>query len=124
MRFVYEHRKTAQAASYLLSLADGSMNYMVLIKLLYLSDRRSLIETGVPITGDQMVAMPHGSVLSQTYDQINMASPVEPEASAPWFEYITEPSDYAVSAKKAPELDELSQYELDVLARRSSGLAK
>jgi len=92
------------------------MSYMVLIKLLYLADRRTLIETGAPLTGDRMVAMPHGPVLSQTYDFINMGQPVDPDKPIAWYEYITEPHNYSISAKKKPETDELSQYELEVLA--------
>jgi uncharacterized phage-associated protein len=115
MRFVFDSRKTAQAACWLVNRAGGTLNYMVLIKLLYLSDRQSLVETGMPITGDRMVAMPHGPVLSRTLDQINMGEPVAPEQPSPWFEYITEPNGYSVSAKRANEVDELSKYEIGVL---------
>lgn len=117
MRFIFDGRKTAQAACFLVELNGGAMNYMVLIKLLYLSDRRSLVETGLPITGDQMVSMPHGPVLSRTYDQINMGEPPETDEEAVhWYEYMTEPDGYTVRKKKDPETDQLSQYELDVLA--------
>jgi len=115
MRFEFDGLKTAQAARYLLGLNDGTMSYMVLIKLLYLADRRSLIETGAPITGDRMVAMPHGPVLSQTLDQINMGTPVEPDEPTPWYEYVTVPKNYNVSAKKKANTDQLSRYELDIL---------
>ena len=117
MRFVFDTRKTAQAAASLLALANGTMSYMVLVKLLYLADRRSLIETGAPITGDRMVAMPHGPVLSQTLDQINMGKSVDPEEPGVWYEYVTEPAGYNVSATKAEvETDELSRYELKILS--------
>lgn len=93
------------------------MNYMVLIKLLYLADRSSLLETGTPITGDRMVAMPYGPVLSQTYDNINMGEPIMPGADTTWYEYVSEPAaGFEVSAKKEhPDTDELSAYELGVL---------
>ena len=39
------------------------MAYIKLIKLMYLADRRCLIETGFPITGDRMVSMPKGPEL-------------------------------------------------------------
>ena len=115
MRFEFDAEKTAQAASYLVQLNDGTMSYMVLIKLLYLSDRRSLIETGAPITGDRMVAMPHGTVLSQTLDQINMGEPTETDEPVIWYNYLTEPENYNVSSKGEPGTDQLSRYELDVL---------
>lgn len=120
MRFVYDARKTAQAARWLIDLNGGTINYMVLIKLLYLADRHALIETGLPITGDRMVAMPHGPVLSRTLDQINMGIPsvgIPPEIAegVHWYWYITEPSNYEVSARGEARTDQLSQYELDLL---------
>lgn len=116
MRFAFDSRKTAQAAAHLIHLNGGSLNYMVLIKLLYLADRQSLIETGMPITGDKMVAMPHGPVLSRTYDEINMGESIIPQLSSAWYKYVTEPQDYIVKNKQAAEDDQLSAYELQLLA--------
>jgi uncharacterized phage-associated protein len=113
MRFVFDELKAAQAAAYLLKLHGGTMNYMVLIKLLYLADRQALIETGSPVTRDRMVSMPHGPVLSNILDLINMG---RPQPAGPWFDYITEPSNYDVSLEiDIPASDELSRYELDLL---------
>ncbi|WP_423930748.1 Panacea domain-containing protein [Candidatus Palauibacter sp.] len=44
------------------------------IKLLYLVDRRSLLERGVPVTYGRYVSMSHGPVLSETLDLINYGS--------------------------------------------------
>jgi uncharacterized phage-associated protein len=115
MRFFFDERKTAQAASLLISLAGGSLNYMVLIKLLYLADRQSLVETGVPITGDKMVAMPHGPVLSRVLDEIHLGDGLERQSA--WYDYITEPVDHNVSLKRALEVDELSDYEIGTLSK-------
>lgn len=46
------------------------MNYTKLIKLLYLADRRALIEWGFTVTGDKYVAMKNGPVLSRLFDLI------------------------------------------------------
>lgn len=115
MRFMFDDRKAAQAAAHLVRLSGGRLNYMVLIKLLYLSDRRSLLETGAPITGDRMVAMPHGPVLSRIYDLINMGCP-ERASSSPWYEHLTEPSGYDIQTTAVSATEELSAYELAVLA--------
>lgn len=53
MKQVFNERKAAQAAAYLLHKAEGTMDYRQLMALLYLADRRSLIETGHSITGDE-----------------------------------------------------------------------
>ncbi len=86
MRYLFEEKKAAQAAAYLLKLHGEPMKYFVLIKLLYLADRQSLIETGLPITGDKMVSMPHGPVLSQILDLIQAG---KQDDSSPWFHYCS-----------------------------------
>lgn len=87
------------------------MNLMALLKLLYLADRTALIETGYTITGDRMVSMPHGPVLSRIYDLAKWGG-----TDDPWYEYITERTNYDVAlAKPQPETDELSDYEIAVL---------
>lgn len=122
MRFAFNKLKAAHAAAYLIYLSGGRKNYMALIKMLYLADRRALIEVGMPITGDAFVSTPHGIVLSGTLNNINRG---RPESGSHWHEYISAPNEYKVSlineeALNAGEniadvLDELSEYELDVL---------
>ena len=87
------------------------MRYISLIKLLYLADRRSLIETGYTLTGDVMISMSNGPVLSHVYDIIAH------DAVQNWrLEYVSEPSEYFVSlVKSEPEADELSMYEIKLL---------
>lgn len=78
MRWIYNPLKAAQAAAHLLQLHHGSMNVMVLVKLLYLADRQALVESGYPITCAAMVSMPHGPVLSQIYDAIKLCCSISP----------------------------------------------
>ncbi|MEK7765291.1 MAG: Panacea domain-containing protein [bacterium] len=114
MKLVFNERKAAQAAAYLLKTHGGELNYMALIKLLYLADRDALLKVGYPITGGHLVSLPHGPVLSQVLDLINMPSQVE----TPWFEYISSPERYHVSLKVAePETDELSEFEMETLRK-------
>lgn len=110
--FVFDEKKAAQAAAYLLKLHGEKMNYMVLIKLLYLSDRQSLLDSEMPITGSHMVCMPHGPVLSEILDLINMGSP---DSDSEWFKLISEPSGYSVSLKDEPDFKELSEFEIETL---------
>ncbi|MCY4448890.1 MAG: Panacea domain-containing protein [Chloroflexi bacterium] len=60
--------KAAQAAALFLLKAGGSMPHLKLMKLLYIADRESYRRCGSPITGDEMVSMSNGPVLSHTYD--------------------------------------------------------
>ncbi len=110
MRFVYEERKTAQAASVLLRANGGRMNYMKLIKLLYLADRQSLIDTGYTISGDTLVSMDRGPVLSKTYELINWG-----DAGTAWKQYISDPEHYEVQTTADTGTGALSEYEVELL---------
>lgn len=67
IRFRFDVKKVAQATAYLLkSMREERHNFMALLKMLYIVDRKSLKESGFPITGDTYVAMKHGPVLSRT----------------------------------------------------------
>jgi uncharacterized phage-associated protein len=54
----------------LLELHGDRMEYVRLLKLLYIADREMMAEAGAPITGDRAVAMDHGPVLSHVYDLV------------------------------------------------------
>ena len=70
MFYAFDLDKTVQAASVVVKRHDGRIGRMRLLKLLYLADRALLAERGRPITGDRVVAMRKGPVLSQTYELI------------------------------------------------------
>jgi uncharacterized phage-associated protein len=70
MRFFYDRAKADELAGHLLQLGGKSMGMLKLLKLMYLADRTSLIETGFLITGDAIVAMDMGPVLSNTYNRL------------------------------------------------------
>ena len=102
----FREDRTTQAAARLLRLRGAKMPYLSLIKLLYLADRKALLDLGRPISYDLFVSMPHGPVLSRTLDLIT----TEPDPDRPsyWREYISEPKDYEVSLLKDAPNDQLS----------------
>lgn len=117
MRFHFNDEKTAQAAAYVLSLHPGPMPYMVLIKVLYLADREMLLKHGLPITGDRMVSMKHGPVLSSVLDFINEGR--RADSNSAWFRYIGVPTGYDIALQtgvQAPK-DELSRFEMNLLEK-------
>jgi uncharacterized phage-associated protein len=116
MEFAFNERKTAEAAAHLLQLAGGSMDLLVLMKLLYLSDRKTLIERGMPITGDRMVSMKNGPVLVRVYD----ATKGKYVAMPSWEEFVSNPSsddrNKRVALRREPPAEgRLSDYEISVL---------
>lgn len=70
---LFDERRAAESAAYLLFRAGGRLPVVKLVTLMYLAERLSLQRYGEPLTGDKLVAMPHGPVLSMTYDHINGA---------------------------------------------------
>ncbi|MGH7665300.1 MAG: Panacea domain-containing protein [Gemmatimonadaceae bacterium] len=79
---------------------------MKLLKLLYLADRKALLEHGHPITYDRYVSMDHGPVLSQTYNL--MVAEESPERPTYWRRFISEPEHYEVCLENEAPNGELS----------------
>lgn len=104
--------KTTEAAAYLLQKDGGKMNYLKLIKLLYLSDREAIKQNGLPITFDDYCAMKLGPVLSKTYDWIK--GNIKPEFGAFWNSAIRTSGNTVLSSKEVG-VQHLSQAETDVL---------
>lgn len=114
IEFRYDPEKSSQAAAHLIRRAGGRLNYMKLLKLLYLADRGALERWGITITGDRFVAMPHGPVLTRIYSQIT-AGPDPDQRQNTWFKLI-EKENYDVLLRVAdPPTDEMSQREITLL---------
>jgi uncharacterized phage-associated protein len=112
---MFNQRKVAQMAAHLLDRGRGRMNYLKLMKLLYLADRESMKRHGEPISGDRYVSMDHGPVLSQTFNLIKGAVKFQEHG---WSHWIVDNADYDVSLKHKVSrgaLDELSEADVDVL---------
>jgi uncharacterized phage-associated protein len=115
IRFLFREKKAAQAAAHLLKLHGNEMYYLQLIKLLYLADRQALIERGMPITGDRLVSMDYGPVVSMIKDLLTMELEPQIDGSV-WRDYVSEPAGYKVQGlMENPVADELSEYEIAVL---------
>jgi uncharacterized phage-associated protein len=67
---MFREDKTSQMAARYLKMAGGRMQYILLLKLLYLADKQMLVRWGKPITYDKWCSMKCGPVLSATYDLI------------------------------------------------------
>ncbi len=77
--FRFDVDRTCQAVACLLRPLPGHrMNYMRLLKLLYLAERKSLQESGGPLTGSPVVAMERGPVLEDVFSLIRQTHPDTP----------------------------------------------
>jgi hypothetical protein len=78
--------KVLQEIGYLLSLNDGRMNLLKLMKELYLIDRMSIADRDSSISGDVYFSLPHGPILSLT---LNMLSDLRHlNGNNPWLIYL------------------------------------
>lgn len=115
IRFPFDERKATAAASLLLELAGGTMEYLRLIKLLYIVDRESLETLGRPVSGDQYVSMRHGPVVSRIYDLVK-AGRAGIQQPGPWAQHIEAVEPYAVRLKGNPDLGALSEAEVAIIS--------
>jgi len=117
IHYVFDEKKATQAAALLIKLNGGSLNYMKLIKLLYLADRESLNRWNTPITKDKYFSMDKGPILSKVLDNINNAP--RPDEQSYWHRFISGPSGYEISLMRDintnSEIDELSERETTLL---------
>jgi len=102
-------QKTLQAVSTILHLhGTKDMSYLRLLKLLYIADRESIKDTGQPITGDQVVAMKHGPVLSSVYGLIKKGDTTDWPV---WSEHFRTVG-YRIEQIKELGNEKLSRYEI------------
>lgn len=113
IEFKFNEIKTTQAVALFLKKSSDKMNYMKLIKLLYLADRGALSRWERSITGDMYFSMKHGPVLSNVLDIIN--NEIYPDLNSYWFKYISTPKDHEIRLEEMPELDALSKREIALI---------
>lgn len=107
--FRFGVEKKIQAAAVILR-AHGPMDYLRLLKLLYIADRQSLAERGAPIIGGLAVAMKHGPLHSEVYDWIKGQTC----GAEKWSRFV-ETREYTASLRNDPGDLNLSEFEIDKL---------
>jgi len=109
----YNQLKATEAVAHLLNSAPGKCEYLILIiKMLYIAERRAFQRWGRLITWDRFVSMDHGPVPSQTYNLISGST----QNSEIWDKYISDSSFHKIYLKEMPICNELSRAEIKLLA--------
>ena len=117
--FQFDLLETIQAVAFLIQQAGKDHDaYLKLLKLLYLAERESLLETGHPFTGDKTYAMEHGPALSVTCNLMNGSTRDEL-----WDKYITGTGDRELKVVCAPGIGRLCEYECEKLKELSRRFA-
>ena len=108
IQFTFNERRAAQAATRILRRHGKPMPAAKLAQLLYLADRRQLVERGIPITGAQFVSAPNGAELTEISQRL--ASP-----TAEWSRYVVQAEDLRLCAAPSDDCSELSDYSCRLL---------
>ena len=106
---VFDIRKAIAATGHLCELNGGAIDVLKVIKMLYLADRRALVEWHRPITGDQFWSLANGPVVSRTYDLIR-GKVGGPEMDA-WRAVFNPRKEDSLSLKSKPNTKPLSRRE-------------
>jgi uncharacterized phage-associated protein len=123
---MFNERKAAQMAAYLLHRGGGSMPHLKLVKLMYLADRQHYSSRGFSISDDNAVSMKYGPVLSHTLDLING----NVRSSEYWDEVISDRENHEVALRRSvakSDFSELSREEgnsLDTVFQKFGHLDK
>mgnify|MGYP000066459501 FL=1 len=107
-------RKAAQLAAFFAKQEGGKINYMKLLKLMYLVEREVFVNYGYSVTEDDLVLMKFGPVLSGAYDALKSEQSLHDD----WSFLFNAASGYDVSLRTAllsrDDFDHLSDYEVGV----------
>ncbi|MBQ7538509.1 MAG: SocA family protein [Treponema sp.] len=105
--------KLIQIVFFILKRNNLSMNYMKLIKLLYLADRAALDAYGETITENSAVSMDQGPVLSELYDYIKNSK--HDDAQRLWNNYFVKNKHSLDCINTDIDDGELCEYEESIL---------
>jgi uncharacterized phage-associated protein len=109
MNFSNHGKKATPAVARLIQKSGAPIDYLRLIKLVYLADRKSIIDRGIPIVGGTYYSMRKGPVISEVMNFVNMQN-------APrWKETISPRSGDEVRLCGIPDFGALSKSELNIL---------
>lgn len=108
MNIPFNLDKAMAAASILLSDTEHQcMEYLRLLKLLYIVDREVLTESDAPLLGSRFVAMKNGPLHSRVFDLIKG----EDSLATTWQKFFTTHA-YRIHLKDSPEISSLSRFEI------------
>src|SRR5665213_4351225 len=112
--FKFSLDKAIQAIGVIFREEDSTvLEYLRIIKLLYIAERESISEIGRTIIGDRIVAMDDGPVMSHVYDL--MKGSAVPGEAEKWSRFIKRTGRYALTMHDSPGIGQLSKYEIQKL---------
>lgn len=107
---VFNSEKAIAALSYFLELKGGTADFYYLNKMMYLLERKSILERGMPVFYDRLCSLPFGPVPSNVNDELKNVRQLGDFAD--WSSHFKFIKQNTVSLAGAFNKDVLSRYEL------------
>jgi uncharacterized phage-associated protein len=114
MIFKFDKERSIAAILFIVNRL-GSADLHKISKVLYYADQKHLIRYGTPITGDFYCAFNHGPVPSRIYDIFKSIRGDSLIPTDEFDKYFTVTNRYNVKALIQPDLDELSESDIECL---------
>jgi uncharacterized phage-associated protein len=109
VNFPVQGKKATQAVARLIERSGTPIDYLRVIKLVYLADRESVIQRGLPIVGGHYYSMRKGPVISEVMNFVT-------EQNAPdWKDVISPRYGNEIRLQRHPDFGALSQAEMEIL---------
>jgi hypothetical protein len=108
---LYNEIKATEAASLLVRLNGGKMDFAKCIKLLYGIERESIKRWMRPVIFDDLYSLPHGQIVSKTLD---LAEDSSQSDESYWSQYLKKEANTIFSIKEAG-LGKLSRAEIELI---------
>lgn len=118
----FDIQKAIAAAAYLIERQGGTEDMYTLLKKLYYADRIALTKWGKPITGDKLVSMDKGPIVSKIYDLLKDKGTEENLIA--WKNVISREPEYRVVLRKKADFGVLSEREMEALEESRSKINK
>ena len=110
----FNEEKMVQFAAMFLRLNRGMMNYLKLSKLLYMCERKSLINYGTSLFYGQLASMDHGPVIVEAVDRLT-----NKRQGCLWARHITVRPHYLATLLLDPGADLLSEEDVQMITALS-----
>ncbi len=113
IKFSFDIKKTIAALGFLARRQGAKLDMFLSIKRLYAADRHALKSWGKTITGDKMVSMDKGPVLSTVYNLFKGEGTADNLRE--WRSYFGDTVNNTIHLKRPANLEILSEEETDAL---------
>jgi len=122
VRFSFNPEKAVEAIVWVASKQDGGVDLYRILKTIFDAEVTHLNSFGLPIVGDDFIAMQYGPVPGNTYDIIKLEDPIWNEeienkmGSVPFSKIEKGGKTYFIVPNRQPNLDVFSENNLHALS--------